>query len=65
MFNADAMRFKQILMNLVATAIKFTPADAGSSWSPVGWKTNHGEVRDNGPGIPPDEQQRISKAVVA
>src|SRR5579862_1451580 len=60
---ADPTRFKQILMNLVANAVKFTPeggtielqADQLANGIRVG-------VRDSGPGIPPDEQKRIFEA---
>ncbi len=60
---ADATRFKQMLMNLVGNAIKFTPeggcieltARSGDGQARV-------EVRDTGPGIPPEEQKRIFEA---
>jgi signal transduction histidine kinase/CheY-like chemotaxis protein len=62
---ADAMRFKQILVNLVANAIKFTPEDGRIEL--VARRVEDQvrmEVRDNGPGIPPDQQQRIFEAFV-
>jgi signal transduction histidine kinase/CheY-like chemotaxis protein len=62
---ADAMRFKQILMNLVANAIKFTPENGRIEL--VARRVEDQvrmEVRDNGPGIPPDQQQRIFEAFV-
>jgi signal transduction histidine kinase/CheY-like chemotaxis protein len=62
---ADAMRFKQILMNLVANAIKFTPEHGRIEL--VARRVEDQvrmEVRDNGPGIPPDQQQRIFEAFV-
>jgi len=60
---ADAMRFKQILMNLIGNAIKFTPEGGRIELiaRQVG-KQVRVEVRDNGPGIPPEEQQRIFEA---
>jgi len=63
--HADSMRFKQILMNLVANAIKFTPEDGRIEL--VARRVEDQvrmEVRDNGPGIPPDQQQRIFEAFV-
>ena len=62
---ADAMRFKQILMNLVANAIKFTPEDGRIEL--VARRVEDQvrmEVHDNGPGIPPDQQQHIFEAFV-
>jgi PAS domain S-box-containing protein len=61
--HADAIRIKQILMNLTGNAIKFTQ-DGGQiklSASVVEDQVLI-EVRDNGPGIPPDQQQKIFEA---
>ncbi len=63
--HADAMRFKQVLMNLVGNAIKFTPESGRIEV--VARQVDDQvrmEVRDNGPGIPPDQQQRIFEAFV-
>jgi signal transduction histidine kinase/DNA-binding response OmpR family regulator len=60
---ADAMRFKQVLMNLAGNAIKFTPE--GGRIELVASQVDDQvrvEVRDNGPGIPPEQQQRIFEA---
>jgi PAS domain S-box-containing protein len=60
---ADATRFKQVLMNLLGNALKFTPN--GGRIELAARLTNGNvrvEVRDNGPGIPPDEQKRIFEA---
>jgi signal transduction histidine kinase/DNA-binding response OmpR family regulator len=60
---ADATRLKQILMNLIGNAIKFTP-EGGTIELAAKRAGNfvRVEVRDSGPGIPPEEQQRIFDA---
>jgi signal transduction histidine kinase/DNA-binding response OmpR family regulator len=61
--HADTMRFKQVLTNLVGNAIKFTPE--GGRIELVARRMDDQvriEVRDNGPGIPPEQQQRIFEA---
>ena len=60
---ADSTRFKQILMNLIGNAIKFTPERVRIEL--VARSTDgqvRVEVRDNGPGIPIEDQQRIFEA---
>jgi PAS domain S-box-containing protein len=60
---ADSTRFKQILMNLLGNAIKFTPD--GGKIELMAQKLGdvvRVEVRDSGPGIPLEEQQRIFEA---
>jgi PAS domain S-box-containing protein len=61
--HADSTRFKQVLVNLVGNAIKFTPEGGRIELAArqVDDKVRV-EVRDNGPGIPPEEQQRIFEA---
>jgi signal transduction histidine kinase/DNA-binding response OmpR family regulator len=60
---ADSTRFKQVLMNLLGNAVKFTPNGGRIE---LAARLTDGkvrvEVRDNGPGIPPDEQKRIFEA---
>lgn len=60
---ADGTRFKQVLMNLLGNAIKFTPNGGRIE---VAARLAGGqvrvEVRDSGPGIPPEEQKRIFEA---
>jgi signal transduction histidine kinase/CheY-like chemotaxis protein len=60
---ADPTRFKQVLMNLIGNAIKFTPE--GGEIRLLAHKLEgvvRVEVRDSGPGIPLAEQQRIFEA---
>ncbi len=61
--HADATRFKQVLMNLVGNAIKFTQEGGRIDLAarPVEGQIRV-EVRDNGPGIPREEQKRIFDA---
>ena len=58
---ADERALKQILINLVSNAVKFTPE--GGRISVVGGLARDGgfqiAVRDNGPGIPRDKLDRI------
>jgi signal transduction histidine kinase/CheY-like chemotaxis protein len=63
MVRADSVRFKQVLMNLLGNAIKFTPKGGSIELGAhlAGGRVRV-EVRDNGPGIPPAEQQRIFEA---
>jgi len=61
--HADSMRLKQILMNLAANAVKFTPE--GGRIELAARQTENQvrvEVRDSGPGIPPEQQKRIFEA---
>jgi PAS domain S-box-containing protein len=60
---ADTTRFKQILMNLLGNAIKFTPEGGKIELTAqqLG-EVVRVEVRDSGPGIPVEEQQRIFEA---
>jgi len=60
---ADATRFKQVLMNLIGNAIKFTPERGNIRL--LAYRVNgevRVEVRDSGPGIPAEEQKRIFEA---
>ena len=57
----DEQRLTQVLLNLVGNAIKFT--DRGEVRITAAARDGHFalDVRDTGPGIPPEEQERIFK----
>jgi two-component system cell cycle sensor histidine kinase PleC len=60
---ADERAVKQILINLVSNAVKFTPQ--GGRIDVIGGPAANGDfqitVRDNGPGIPPEKVGQIFK----
>jgi signal transduction histidine kinase/CheY-like chemotaxis protein len=55
----DGLHLRQVLINLIGNAIKFT--DEGNVTVEVGWQDDHLSfaVRDTGPGIPADAQDRV------
>lgn len=60
---SDELRFKQVVVNLLSNAVKFTP-DGGHV--DVVARREGGQVavtvRDDGPGVPPEERERIFEA---
>lgn len=55
---ADPVRFRQILRNLIANAHRFGGRQRRIRGERVG-ELVETEVRDNGPGVPVDERERI------
>ena len=62
MLHTDATKVRQILVNLLGNAIKFT--DAGTVRLELDARGEHVvfSVRDTGPGIPPEQTERIFEA---
>jgi signal transduction histidine kinase len=58
---ADRDKINQVLMNLIGNAIKFTPAQGRVtvSASRNGHESVQVSVSDTGPGVPPDEKEKI------
>jgi PAS domain S-box-containing protein len=58
---ADLQRFKQVLLNLITNAIKYTPAGGRVviSYSSTAGKKVRVAVTDTGPGIAPDKLPRL------
>lgn len=59
--HADPDRITQVLLNLLSNAAKYAPRDGGRVWlrlheAPDGIEV---QVRDNGPGIPPEQRERV------
>jgi signal transduction histidine kinase len=56
----DVARIRQVLLNLLGNAIKFTP-DGGAVWVRAARENGQAriEVGDTGPGIPDEDRQRI------
>ena len=55
--NADSRAVRQIILNLLSNALKFTP-DGGHIVIKVGWTAGGGQyvsIKDSGPGIPEEE----------
>ena len=62
MLNADRLRFKEVLFNLMSNAIKFTPAGGSITVSAQPAETDGFctiAVRDTGVGIPADQHEAI------
>ena len=56
---ADANRLRQVLVNLIGNAIKFTPAGAVEVQASISGERLRLEVRDTGPGISNEDSGRL------
>lgn len=57
---ADALRVRQILLNLIGNAVKFTPRGGGVALAcRLGPDGLHLMVTDTGPGIPEEQRERL------
>jgi protein-histidine pros-kinase len=58
---ADQQRLLQVLLNLLGNAVKYSPpgAEVSVSWSTRDDDRVRVDVRDTGPGVPPEELERI------
>lgn len=58
---SDAMRVRQILLNLMSNALKYSPTDHPVMVAVASGDEGRARVRvhDTGPGIPPDDHERI------
>ncbi|NIC43420.1 sensor histidine kinase [Aquabacterium sp. A08] len=58
---ADADRLTQVMLNLISNAAKFVPAGRGQVTVRLGTDATGAtvEVQDNGPGVPPEQQQLV------
>jgi signal transduction histidine kinase len=60
---ADQFRVSQVVANLISNALKYTPktgvVEVSTTWEKDGIRIS---VKDNGPGIPPQERDRLFKS---
>ena len=59
MVEADAPRLRQVVTNVLDNAIKNSPLEAAVTVTVSGGDTAEVAVRDRGPGIAPDDRQRV------
>ncbi len=64
LIRADAVRLRQVLLNLLSNARKFTGQGEVTLGAEVAPPQVHLWVRDTGPGIPPEQQERIFEPFV-